>query len=205
MNAHRLHDINFILLCLTFGLAILLVYQIFRPLDFSVTDKNVSPERIAQFPNLESWKGDEWASQDYDNIVEMNLFSSERTPPSSRAKTVSREDGKGTVSYEGLELIGTVISDEERSFALIRKGGTRGEVKSYRLRDDIEGIELSEIFYDKVILSKNGKEIILLLEPRELERQTSIPPSQKSMERRKTKSAPQQGGKQSWTPKQRKD
>jgi type II secretory pathway component PulC len=205
MNAHRLHDINFILLCLTFVLVILLVYQIFRPLDISVTDEKASPERITQFPNLESRQGDEWASQDYDNIVEMNLFSSQRTPPSSRAKTVSREDGEGTVSYEGLELIGTVISDEERSFALIRKGGIRGEVKSYQQRDDIEGIELSEIFYDRVILSKNGKEIVLLLEPRELERQTNIPPSQKSMERRQKKTAPQQGGQQSWTPQQRKD
>ncbi len=210
MNVHKLRDINFLLLGLMLILACLLLYQILKPVDSPLTEELTSSEtqvKLEDFPALivkEKTQGD---GDNYSNIVDRNLFSSDREPPSSRSRSEPGGSGdeEGTTSFEGLELVGTVLSDEERSVALIRKGGVQGEVKPYRLRDDVEGMELREIYYDRIILSKSGKEIVLLLEPRDRERQTQFSPTIKNVERRRTAPGTQQGGQQSWTPQQRKD
>ena len=205
MNRHRLRDINCMLLIVVVVLAALLVYQIFKPLDLPEMVEGATSEGIAAIPSLNVDKEEDWTRLNYDSIVDLNLFSSERKPPSERSQAVAQEDGEGSAAYEGYELIGTVVSDEERSFALIRKGGVRGETKSYRVRETVGGMEIQDILYDRVILSKNGKEIVLLLRPREEEKKASIPPPKKGIERRKSNRETAPSGQQSWTPKQRKD
>ncbi len=205
MNTHRLRDINFILLAVAIVLAILLVYQIFRPLDLPVMTEERSDEKITTFPSLNIEEKDGWIRSNYNSIVDLNLFSSDREPPSKRATPLTEDNGEGSVAYEGYELIGTVLSDEERSFALIRKGGIRGETESYRLRDDVGGMELQEILYDRVILTKNGREIVLLLQPREEEKKANVPPPKKTVERRKKTTESSQSRAQTWTTLERKD
>jgi type II secretory pathway component PulC len=206
MNSHRLRDINAVLVVLAVAIAVLLAYQMFKPLDVPMTVAGDAQETVPAFPELKRGASGSLDSQGYDKIVELNLFSSEREPPSGRAPTVSEEDEKGTASYEGMELIGTVLSDEERSIALIRKGGLRGEIKAYHLRDDVGGLELREILYDKVVLSKGDKAVVLLLQPREEEKKaTSVPQIPPELERRAPSSRQQQGRQQSWNPRQRKD
>jgi type II secretory pathway component PulC len=204
---HRLRDVNFVLLVLTLALTILLAYQIFGPLEQvsgGVTDN--SSKDSDRFPGLQVARGEAFDDADIEGIVEMNLFSAERVPPSGRTKTVSSGEEEGSASYEGYELIGTVLAGGERSFAMIRKGGVRGEIKSYRLRDSVGGMELEEILYDRVLLSKNGKEVVLLLEPREEERKATQPPRARTTKRQPTpKSGQQAPGQQTWTPQQRKD
>ncbi len=205
MNRHRLRDINFILLAVAVILAILLVHQIINPPDLPVVAEEGPGEKIVTFPSLKVEEKDGWIQPDYTSIIDLNLFSSGREPPAKRATLSTEEDGEGSVAYEGYELIGTVLSDEERSFALIRKGGVRGETESYRLRDDVGGMELREILYDRVILTKNGREIVLLLQPREEEKRANIPPPKKTVERRKTTPESQQGRAKSWTALERTD
>jgi type II secretory pathway component PulC len=172
--------------------------------ELSSADSSVE---LGDFPSLLSKRKTQENGNEYKNIVDRNLFSSDREPPSGRSRSVSSndEDEEGTTSFEGFELVGTVLSDDDRSLALIRKGGAQGEVKAYHLRDSIDGMELQEIYYDKIILSKNGKEIVLLLEPRDKEKQSRFSPNIKSIERRKNKPGTQKSKQQSWTPKQRKD
>lgn len=210
MNIHRLRDINLVLLGLTAILACLLLYQILKPMnsplkgDLSAGEASIELE---EFPTLLAKKKTQENGNNYNNIVERNLFSSDREPPTGRSRSVtdSDEDEEGTTSYEGFELVGTILSDEDRSLALIRKGGAQGEVKSYHLRDSVDGMEVQEIYYDRIILSKSGKEIVLLLEPRDKEKQTSFSPSVKSIERRRNKPDTKKSNPQSWNPQQRKD
>lgn len=204
MNVHRLRDINAALVLISALLALSLLYQVFRTIDPPEEVSGGPPEELTEFPTLGS--GDYGGLDDlsYDSIVEKNLFSSDRTPPEGRTKTVSRDDEGGNVSFEGFELIGTVLSDEDRSFALVRKGGVRGETESYRLSDDVDGMELQEILYDRVILSKNGREIVLLLQPREAEKKAKTPANSRKVKRRQPKPGLQGSGQQSWTSEQRK-
>jgi len=204
MNVHRLRDINATLVVISALLAMSLFYQVFRTIDPPEERSGGPPEELTEFPTLGSGDSGELDDFSYDSIVEKNLFSSDRTPPEGRTKTVSRDDEEGTVSFEGFELVGTVLSDEDRSFALVRKGGMRGETKSYRLDDDVGGMELQEILYDRVILSKNGREIVLLLQPREAEKKANTPVNSKKIERRQPKPGVKGSGQQSWTSKQRK-
>ncbi len=204
MNVHRLRDINAALVLFSAMLALSLLYQVFRTIDPPEEGNAGPPEELIEFPTLVSSDSGELDGLSYDSIVEKNLFSSDRTPPEGRTKTVSRDDEGGTVSFEGFELTGTVLSDEDRSFALVRKGGMRGETKSYRLGDDVGGMELREILYDRIILSKNGRDIILLLQPREAEKKANTPVNSKKIERRTPKPGVQSSGQQSWTSKKRK-
>jgi len=204
MNEHRLRDINGILLILATLLGILLLHQIFKPFDGSLPESNHPPADLAAFPTLEIKRGEDWEGLSYDSIVEMNLFSSERKPPTGQSPSVDQAEGESVVSYEGYELIGTVLSDQERSFALIRKGGARGETKPYRMRDPVDGMELREIRYDRIILSRNGREVTLFLEPREEERKAFVPPSSSKIERPPAAPGTPRGSQPQWTPQQRK-
>jgi len=210
MNIHRLRDINLILLGLTAILACLLLYQIFKPMNSPLIEELSSSEssvELEDFPTLLVKGKIRENGNEYKNIVDRNLFSSDREPPSGRSRSVSSsdEDEEGTTSFEGFELVGTILSDDDRSLALIREGGAQGEVNSYHLRDSVDGMELQEIYYDKIILSKNGKEIVLLLEPRDKEKQSRFSPNVKNVERRKNKPGTQRSKQQSWNPQQRKD
>jgi hypothetical protein len=204
MKAYRLRDIYIAMLGLTIIMALFLLYRIVVPPDYQEDNHAVEAEEPAPFPKMILAEVDSNIKQDIEDIVDKNLFSSERKPPSGRRRVVSSEGEDGTTSFEGFELIGTILSDEDRSVALIRKGGIHGETKAYHLRDDIEGMALQEILYDRVILFKNNKEIALLLKPREEEKKAVAPIPNQKIHQRNLKPGASKSNQQSWTQKKRK-
>lgn len=112
--------------------------------------------------------------RDYREVVEKNVFSVSRTRPSSRyTPTGGSADGSsGPADYTLLGVI--VAGGGEQSMAVIRRGGQGGEVKAYKMGDDIDNLVLEEISYDRVVLRQGESERVLELKPRDDEK-ASLP------------------------------
>ena len=145
-------------------------------------------EKLEVPDNVDIENGRDRFLTDYTQIVEQNLFASSREEPSVRYSPEGRTNGSTTVSGDYV-LLGVVVTGDDQSLAIIRKGGKGVEEKAYKIGDDIDNMVVEEIFYDRVILRQGEKENILELKPREDEKAklpVKVPPTPQSRARKPT-------------------
>jgi hypothetical protein len=114
-----------------------------------------------------------FASGDYRDVVEKNLFSVSRRRPATRYTPAGTggDSPSGPVDYT---LLGVIVTGGDQGMAVIRRGGQGGEVKTYKSGDYIDNLVLDEVFYDRVVLSQGETERILELKPR-VDEKASLP------------------------------
>ncbi len=156
-----------------------------RDVGFDVYDDQIEVAEIETPEKPEVGDSEVPPLVEFEDIAEKNVFSSSRERPSVRYSPEGRARGSTTVSGDYV-LLGVVVSGNETSTAVIRKGGQGSDAEAYKLGDDIDNMVVEEIFYDRVILRQGEKETILELKPREDEkkrRPAKLQPSPKSRTR----------------------
>jgi len=98
--------------------------------------------------------------KDFELIVKKDMFN---TPEdTSGAAAVTRDGGKNERTSANLKLRGTIVGQNNTSYAIIFDGST-GKEDLYELNDSIQGAHIQKILADRVILNFNGREETLLL------------------------------------------
>ncbi|MBI4774933.1 MAG: hypothetical protein HY788_12275 [Deltaproteobacteria bacterium] len=108
----------------------------------------------------------------FDVIARNNIFNPAASPGASKPLSTSVEPAEETTTQEAdiprtelkLTLSGTVVAQYPLySFAVIRDDQQAGKQKLLQIGNTIQGAEIKSILWRKVILSRNGREEILVM------------------------------------------
>lgn len=112
----------------------------------------------------------------FDNIAKLDLFRPSRTPSGKEGKK-----SEPAVLKEPPKLFGTVILNDTRT--AIIEDPESGRTKVYRLDDTFSGYRISEIYENRVVLSRDGDKVEVKLRDdkgiQPVPRQPGISPSQR--------------------------
>jgi len=98
--------------------------------------------------------------KEFELIVKKDIF---KTPEdTSGAASVNKGGANKQQTSLNLKLRGTVVGENNASYAIIFDGST-GKEDLYELNATIQGARIQEILADRVILNINGKEEALIL------------------------------------------
>jgi general secretion pathway protein C len=130
--------------------------------------------------------------EDYNIIVERNLFGASQEQASAPQEEVSLEDIPAAEKNLGLKLIGTVAGDDaETSFAIIDNKSTRKQ-ELYHEGDKAGEVLIKKILRNKVIVDAGRGEELLALELEETGKKIEFSPaSQPPVRGRRTASGEQ--------------
>lgn len=98
--------------------------------------------------------------RDFQPIIAKNIFKtvkSESAPGSTRQK----DEKEIEATSLNLNLKGTVLGENEPSFAIIGDGKNKEDL--YYMKEFVEGAQIVKILSDRVILNVNGKEEALIM------------------------------------------
>ncbi len=162
--------IEVILNLLLLSLIIYTTYKIFTLKSTTfIKEEKISPKIKA--------KEEEKPLAHYSIIEKKNIFG---LPKSPSIKLQEKE------YIPPLELKGTIVGDEECTFAVIENKSTHKQIL-LRTGDEIEGLKVTQILEERVILNKNGRIFTLYLKEKPSLKPTS--PEVRVVERKKVEEA----------------
>lgn len=148
-------------------------------LSWSLPEQKPGPDQPLRQENSEQAPGGEAGKptpEDYREIVEKDLFKTVKDASEAQRQEAPKPEADLKITELNLTLKGTVVGENEGSYAVIMEGD-KGSEELFYLNDFVMGARIVQILKDKVIINLNGKEEALLLSYEG--RPPSAPPAQK--------------------------